>query len=79
MNEALLYRVVTGLSFSVYKYVMMFDGKIVIDMGYLLWVIGVEVCEMVFCEWKCVDVVVVGGGTVRKDNSRLTCREEIGF
>ena len=78
-NEALLYRVATGLPFSVYKYAMTLDGKIATDTGHSSWVTGAEAREMVFRERKRADAVVVGGGTVRKDNPRLTCREETGF
>ena len=78
-NEALLYRVATGLPYSVYKYAMTLDGKIATDNGHSSWVTGAEARERVFRERKRADCIVVGGATVRKDNPRLTCREETGF
>ena len=78
-NEALLYRVATRLPFSVYKYAMTLDGKIATAIGHSSWVTGAEARERVFRERKRADAVVVGGETVRKDNPRLTCREESGF
>lgn len=78
-NEALLYRVATRLPFSVYKYAMTLDGKIATTKGHSSWVTGAEARERVFRERKRADAVVVGGETVRKDNPRLTCREESGF
>lgn len=78
-NEALLYRVATGLPYSVYKYAMTLDGKIATDSGHSSWVTGADARERVFKERKRSDCIVVGGETVRKDDPRLTCREESGF
>ncbi len=79
VNEALLYRVATGLPFSVYKYAMTLDGKIATSTGHSSWVTGAEARERVFRERKRSDAVVVGGQTVRQDDPRLTSREEDGF
>jgi len=79
VNEAVLYRVATSLPFSVYKYAMTLDGKIATSTGHSSWVTGTEARERVFRERKRSDAVVVGGETVRKDDPRLTCREERGF
>jgi len=79
VNEALLYRVATGLPLSVYKYAMTLDGRIATSTGHSSWVTGAEARERVFRERKRSDAVVVGGQTVRRDDPRLTTREADGF
>mgnify|MGYP006279524539 CR=1 FL=1 len=52
------------------------DGKIATRSGHSAWVSGPEAREEVHGLRGRVDGVLVGGGTLRADNPRLTCRSE---
>ena len=79
VNEALLYRCATGgYPHGVYKYAMTLDGKIASSSGKSKWVTGPESRETVFHERARSDAVIVGGGTLRTDDPRLTSRNGDG-
>ena len=79
VNEALLYRCATGgYPHGVYKYAMTLDGKIASSSGKSKWVTGPESRETVFHERARSDAVIVGGGTLRTDDPRLTSRNADG-
>ena len=79
VNEALLYRCATGgYPLGVYKYAMTLDGKIASSSGKSKWVTGPESREIVFRERAKSDAVIVGGGTLRMDDPRLTSRNADG-
>ena len=78
VNEALLYRCATGgYPHGVYKYAMTLGGACELS-GKSKWVTGPESRETVFYERARSDAVIVGGGTLRTDDPRLTSRNGDG-
>ncbi|KAK2079203.1 hypothetical protein QBZ16_002894 [Prototheca wickerhamii] len=77
-NEDLLHRRVLRLPLGLFKYAMTLDGKIAATGGHSLWVSGSVSRTRVMRERAGSDAVIVGGGTVRRDNPRLTARVERG-
>lgn len=63
--------VTTGLPFVEVKMAMTLDGKTVDDFGESKWITSEEMRRNVGVFRDCVDVIMVGAETVRKDNPRL--------
>ena len=68
----------TGRTFNTLKMAATLDGRIAARNGHSAWVSGPESREMVHELRARVDAVVVGGGTLRQDNPRLTARPRSG-
>lgn len=78
VNASLLYREAYRIPFSVLKYAMTLDGKIAASTGHAAWVSSKMSRKLVFETRSRSDAIVVGGNTVRRDNPRLTTRQEGG-
>lgn len=78
VNAPLLYREAYQIPFSVLKYAMTLDGKIAASTGHAAWVSSKMSRKHVFETRSRSDAIVVGGNTVRRDNPRLTTRQEGG-
>ena len=74
-NDGLRKIMATGLPFVTYKYAMTADGRTAADSGDSQWISGAESRALVH-RWRAwSDAVMVGAGTVRADDPRLTARE----
>lgn len=78
VNAPLLYRATNRLPYSALKYAMTVDGKIAASTGHSAWVSSTQSRQRVFETRARSDAIVVGGNTVRRDNPRLTTRQEGG-
>ncbi|KAH9312839.1 hypothetical protein KI387_027874, partial [Taxus chinensis] len=78
VNAPLLYREACRIPFSVLKYAMTLDGKIAASTGHAAWVSSKMSRKRVFEMRGRCDAIVVGGNSVRRDNPRLTTRQEGG-
>ena len=74
-NDGLRKAVTTGLPFVTYKYAMTLDGRVAADGGHSRWISSAESRESVHQMRAWSDAVMVGAGTVRADDPRLTARE----
>ena len=78
LNEAYSKRVTMGLPFVTMKIAMSLDGKIATRVGDSKWISG-EASRRKTQEMRSEnDAVMVGIGTVLKDNPKLTCRIKQG-
>jgi diaminohydroxyphosphoribosylaminopyrimidine deaminase/5-amino-6-(5-phosphoribosylamino)uracil reductase len=74
-NDGLRKIMATGLPFVTYKYAMTADGRVATDAGDSRWISSPESRALVH-QWRSwSDAVMVGAGTARADDPRLTARE----
>eukprot|EP01024_Parvocaulis_polyphysoides_P039664 TRINITY_DN3587_c0_g2_i4.p1 TRINITY_DN3587_c0_g2~~TRINITY_DN3587_c0_g2_i4.p1 ORF type:complete len:713 (-),score=118.63 TRINITY_DN3587_c0_g2_i4:238-2376(-) len=78
VNDALIHRGALGRPMSILKYAMTLDGKIATNTGHSAWVSGTMARARVFKARARSHAVIVGGNTLRRDNPRLTTRQEGG-
>ncbi|KAJ7555264.1 hypothetical protein O6H91_05G029200 [Diphasiastrum complanatum] len=76
VNIPLLYTATHQLPFSVLKYAMTLDGKIATSTGHSSWVSSKLSRQRVLETRGRSNAVIVGGNTVRRDDPRLTARQE---
>ncbi len=74
LNRAFVFRNRTGRPWGILKWAMSFDGRIGLPNGKSKWISGVESRRNVYYLRSKCDAVIVGGGTVRKDDPLLTSR-----
>ncbi|HXW83394.1 MAG TPA: bifunctional diaminohydroxyphosphoribosylaminopyrimidine deaminase/5-amino-6-(5-phosphoribosylamino)uracil reductase RibD [Candidatus Binataceae bacterium] len=78
LNEGFITRVATGRPFGLLKLAMSLDGRIAAAGGDSRW-ISSEASRQLVHRWRSeCDAVMVGAGTVRADNPRLTARIDGG-
>ncbi len=78
LNEAFVKYIQTGRPWVVLKSAISLDGKIATAGGHSQWITGPEARERVHRMRDRVDAILVGPGTVLKDNPRLTTRLKKG-
>jgi diaminohydroxyphosphoribosylaminopyrimidine deaminase/5-amino-6-(5-phosphoribosylamino)uracil reductase len=78
LNEPFIKFITTGEPFVILKIAQSLDGKIATSKGDSRWITGVKAREYVHMIRNEVDAVLVGIGTVMKDNPLLDCRAKKG-
>ncbi len=78
VNRAYFKRTTTGLPWVSVKYAMTLDGKIATSTGDSAWISSSAARERVHRLRDTHDAIMVGTGTLRSDNPRLTCRLDGG-
>jgi diaminohydroxyphosphoribosylaminopyrimidine deaminase/5-amino-6-(5-phosphoribosylamino)uracil reductase len=78
LNEVFIKYIQTGMPFVTLKSALSLDGKIATSTGESQWITGPEARERVHQMRDQVDAILVGAGTVLKDNPRLTTRLKKG-
>jgi diaminohydroxyphosphoribosylaminopyrimidine deaminase/5-amino-6-(5-phosphoribosylamino)uracil reductase len=75
LNEVFIKYITTGRPFVIVKAAASLDGKIATRTGESFWITGIEARKRGHHLRNIVDAVMVGIGTVIKDNPELTVRE----
>ena len=78
LNEVFVKYIETGMPFVTLNSALSLDGKIATSTGESQWITGPEARERVHRMRDQVDAILVGAGTVFKDNPRLTTRLKKG-
>jgi diaminohydroxyphosphoribosylaminopyrimidine deaminase / 5-amino-6-(5-phosphoribosylamino)uracil reductase len=78
LNEVFVKYIETGKPFVILKSALSLDGKIATSSGESQWITGPEARERVHRMRDQVDAILVGAGTVLKDNPQLTTRLKKG-
>lgn len=78
LNQPYFKRITTGLPWVAAKYAMTLDGKIASSTGESAWISGEASRRRVHELRDTHDAIMVGTGTLRRDNPRLTCRIDGG-
>lgn len=78
LNRAFVKYVGSGLPFVTYKAAMSLDGKVAAAGGDARWISGEESRSLVHRLRSEVDAVVIGAGTLRRDDPLLTVRAVTG-
>tara|TARA_Y100001968_G_scaffold314548_1_gene340068 strand:+ start:2751 stop:3848 length:1098 start_codon:yes stop_codon:yes gene_type:complete len=73
-NKEFLFRIQTGRPWSILKCALSLDGRIGLQNGESKWISCPESRKSVHLLRAKCDAVIVGGGTIRKDNPLLTSR-----
>lgn len=74
INDAFFHYITTGLPLVVLKYAMTLDGKIATKTGASKWITSSVARERVHADRAKYAAIMVGVGTVLKDDPLLTCR-----
>jgi diaminohydroxyphosphoribosylaminopyrimidine deaminase/5-amino-6-(5-phosphoribosylamino)uracil reductase len=74
LNEAFIKYITKKVPFVTLKIAQSLDGKIATSTGESKWITGKKAREYVHKLRNEVDAILVGIGTVKKDNPSLTCR-----
>lgn len=74
LNEAFVKYITSEMPFVILKIAQSLDGKIATAKGESKWITGPEAREQVHRLRNEVDAVLVGSGTVKKDDPSLDCR-----
>ncbi|MBE3583408.1 MAG: bifunctional diaminohydroxyphosphoribosylaminopyrimidine deaminase/5-amino-6-(5-phosphoribosylamino)uracil reductase RibD [Limnochordaceae bacterium] len=78
LNEPFVHYITTGRPLGVWKAAMTLDGKIATVAGESRWISG-EAARALVHEWRqTYDVVLVGSGTILRDDPQLTTRRAGG-
>ena len=75
INPAFAKYIIQGVPFAIAKMALSMDGKIATRTGDSRWISGRESRALVQRMRHAADAVLVGAGTVRRDNPRLTLRD----
>ncbi|MEA4973907.1 MAG: bifunctional diaminohydroxyphosphoribosylaminopyrimidine deaminase/5-amino-6-(5-phosphoribosylamino)uracil reductase RibD [Candidatus Metalachnospira sp.] len=78
LNDVFFHYITDGTPFVAMKYAMTADGKIATRTGDSQWITGEEARKNVHISRLRYSAIMVGVGTVLKDNPLLTCRIEGG-
>lgn len=78
LNEVFFYFIETKMPFVVMKYAMTADGKICTHTGSSKWITSEKAREHVHYTRNSLAAIMVGIGTVKKDDPMLNCRIENG-
>tara|TARA_Y100001968_G_scaffold71339_2_gene62570 strand:- start:3091 stop:4191 length:1101 start_codon:yes stop_codon:yes gene_type:complete len=73
-NREFLFRIKTGRPWGILKCAMSIDGRVSLKNGESKWISGKASREFVHALRAKCDAVIVGAGTVRRDNPLLTSR-----
>jgi diaminohydroxyphosphoribosylaminopyrimidine deaminase/5-amino-6-(5-phosphoribosylamino)uracil reductase len=78
LNEIYLKFITTGLPFVILKIAQTLDGKIATKLGDSKWITQDDSRRFVHSLRSCVDAVLVGANTVRRDDPELTIHDARG-